>query len=142
MADNDKKEKDIAERRAKEEQETKLENEALQKLEEFKNRVRQSIEAVNRKQQDVAENGKDKKLRQRASDLALDCESLFSEEYEHCIEILSAKDKNKQIIKEAAELRDKMDAAISALRHTIKEQEEANSFLNRLKNAINDMVND
>jgi len=142
MFDNDKKEKEIAERRAKEEFDNKLEAEALQKLEEFKNLTRQAIENVNNKRQEVADYGKDKKLRQRASDLANEVENLYTPEYEQSVNILSAKDKNKQIIKEATELREKLDAAISALRGTIKEQQEANSLLNRLKNIINDVVND
>ena len=142
MFDNKQKEQEIAERRAKEEQDSKLEAEALQKLEEFKNLVRQAIENVNKKQQEVADYGKDKKLRQRAAELARSCAELYTDEHDQSINILSAKDKNKQIIREAAELREKLDGAISALRNTIKEQEDANSFLNRLKNAINDMVNE
>ena len=111
-------------------------------MEEFKNLIRQAIENVNNKRQEVADYGKDKKLRQRASDLANEVENLYTPEYEQSVNILSAKDKNKQIIKEATELREKLDAAISALRGTIKEQQEANSLLNRLKNIINDVVND
>ena len=100
------------------------------------------VTLLNKKQQEVADYGKDKKLRQRAAELARSCAELYTDEHDQSINILSAKDKNKQIIREAAELREKLDGAISALRNTIKEQEDANSFLNRLKNAINDMVNE
>ena len=124
------------------EEEVKAENKAVQDLEAAKDRIRQLLNDIEAKIQELKENGKSSDLRQSGDLLATEASRALDEDFEQIIVKLEAKEKYKQTVGEARKLKAKLDDSIDVLRTTVKKAKDDNSFLNKMKNFITDIVNE
>ena len=134
-------EQEVADRREKEQKEAQQEADALAKLEEYKNGMREFIAKLNEKCKDVRADDSNKRLRDRAQQLADDASDLLGEPFEQAISVLDAKEKNRQIVREARELEELFNKTIDDLLNTIKDARNKNRIFNRFRRSLEDMIN-
>ncbi len=138
--DNEQKQKEIAQRRDEAERQAKVEQEMLDKLEVYKDAMRKKITELEKQIREVGYNGKDSKLRKTSWMMAGDAEDVLDADYTKFVELLGRNEKNKQKLKEASDLSEKLMATVQQLRQTIKDEEKANSFPTRFKKWLTDIV--
>lgn len=132
----------VSEERKAQEEELKAENKAVQDLENAKDRMRQLLNDIEAKIQDLSENGKSANLRQSCEQLAVEASHALGESYEACITKLEPKEKYKLSVSEARKLHTKLDESIEALRAAVKSAKEENSWKTKIRNMINEIVNE
>ena len=143
MFEEEKKKQELEASKEAAAQAAKQEADNLETLERHKNIFRQAIAEMDVTRTSVEENGKDSKLRKRSLAKAAETLKLLeAEEYTQCVKLLEPKEKYKQALKEAADLSERLTTAVSNLRATVRKAEEDNSFFNRFKTVLNEMVND
>lgn len=108
----------------------------------LKSRIRHEIENVETAISDVRKFGKDKKIREAASNVAERAMNVITEEFQHDVDILSGKEKYKQSASEGVKLVEKLRKSNDELRQTIAKAKEDNKFINRIGKWINEIVND
>lgn len=136
----------LDEERRKRQAEAKEAEEAEAKVaiafDEIKSNIRKKVEEVRGMRAKVEQEGKDKKVRQAAAELVNSAFEVIDDRYDECVEALSPKDKYKQSLKEGNELIGILRNAIEALDIKVRQANKENSNFGRLKNWLNDIVND
>ncbi len=132
----------IGEKQQREQEEAKAEAEAVERLETYKNAIRDKITELEHTLKDVKENGKDGKLRKRASEKADDAESIQDDDYKKTIELLEQKDKYKQTVKEAKELGERLAKSADNLKEAVEKAKKDNSPWRKFLNTLGDLADD
>lgn len=141
MFDAQKKEQDAAQRKLDEQKAAEAEASALQKLEEYKNRIRHFVTRLENKRQDVRDEGNKKSVRKSAATLVDEAKDLLGRDFDTVIAILEPKEKNRQTIREARELEEKLNEAIEKLHGDVSDAESQNSMWSKLKSGLENLVN-
>ncbi len=140
--DDKKAAQEAAERKAAEDAKEKADNEMSSRLEGYKNAIRQKITDLDALSLSVEKDGSDKKIRKHAEDVATGALAILDEEYRKILDELEGKDKFKQTLHETSELVDKLKSSTDQLAGLVAKAKKDNSFLSKLRDALNDMVND
>lgn len=130
-----------AQKRAGEE-DAKKENEMVERLENYKDEIRKAITELDIKRKEVEENGKDKKLRERAMNQSRKALEMQDDGFKEAISILQKKDKYKQTVKEAHELSTLLANTAEQLNKAVEKAEKENSFWQKVKKTITDLAED
>ena len=118
------------------------EEDAVTHFEAIKGKLRQAIVQLQQKDQELSDDLSNKRLRDEAEDLIIECTSIIGDDYSQCVQILKKKDKYKMTLKEAEDLIFKRDRFVDELSDTITQSSKETSFLNRVKQWLNDLVNE
>lgn len=135
-------EKVIQQQKANLEQQEKEEATALQELENRKNALRTRISEVEKKTSEVSKNLKDKKARKQLESLVSLASELLSNDNDATFQPLESKEKYKQTLHEAEELKNRLETSLNQARDIIAKAKKENSFWNKLQGALTDIVED
>lgn len=111
-------------------------------LEEIKKKLREGYDKVTKAKIEIEKNGKDKKVRNAAADVAAEANNIVGEDYDNCIKVLGGKGQYKQTLKEAADILSKLKEEVEDLEKKIEEARKANSLSSKFKRFLDDIVND
>lgn len=117
-------------------------DEAYATLETIKGKLREAIAQLQASRTAVLSEEGNKRLRDEASDLILECTSIIGTDYDQCTRQLIGKDKYKQTLREAEELIAKRDDEVKILEDTIRNAAKKNSLRNKFFNWVDDLLNE
>lgn len=142
MFDTAAKVEDAKKQQAELQQQEKAENEACQKMEEYKNILRAKITAINNATSELAANQRNKDLRKQLELLVSGTNTAPDTAYEESRQVLEQKDKFRQSLHEVDELTDKLEKACNTARDTVNEAKKETSFFRKFMRGLDTIVND
>ncbi len=137
-AEDEARNKRMEEQKAKEEAERK---EAVA-FDEAKAAIREEFEKVKKTIEEVERYGSDKSVRQKAKELTLTALDVLGENYEATSKALQGKDKFKQSLTEGENLAEMLREEVDKLTEAVNKANKENSLFGRAKRWLDDVVNE
>ncbi|MCQ2112163.1 MAG: cell division protein FtsA [Bacteroidaceae bacterium] len=134
------KEDQIAERQAEAEKLQQKEEQAYIAIEATKGKLREAILNISKASDAIKEDGKNKKLWEKAFALIDKANNITDDDYINNLKLLEGKDKYNQSIREANTLFGKLDEEIENLQTLIAEAKKQNNIWGKITNAIEKLL--
>ena len=120
----------------------KLEQDAISDLERYKSALRDKIAVIEKQTNFLKGNLKDKEAKRKAEALLAESDMVLDDGYQRCLEILEPISSSKQALREAADLKGRLDNSVVDLKSAIDSARTANSALNRFKRFLDELINE
>ena len=142
LFEKNEREKEIADRKAAEENKKKAEDDALVKLEKYKNNMREGVDKLNKRAERLKEDLKDRRMRELAESEYIEARELLGTDYDYSVATLQANDKFKQVVREAKELSEKYEEALQGLKNAIGDSKKATSISSKIGGFFRDIISE
>jgi len=142
LFDNQQREDDRVQRQIKQQEQAEAEKDAAVAFDEIKSSIRERIQKVKSSIEELQKNGRDKKVRLRADELSSTVLDILDDKYQQIYASLEGKDKFRQSLKEGSDLAELLRKTNESLTEAVRKAKDDNSFLGRMKNAINELVSE
>lgn len=133
---------EVQKRQAEQQQQEKVESEASQKMETYKNALRAKIQAVNNATSELAAKLGNKDLRKQLEGLVDGANGALDAGYNECRATLEQKDKFKQTLHETDELIATLETACNTARDTVRESKKETNVFSKIMRGLNGIVNE
>ena len=120
----------------------KQEQNASYDLERYKTALRNEISEIEGHSAYLSKHLKDKAAKKKAEELVANAGLVLDDGYHRCVEILEPVSSYKQALREAADLKGRLDKSVDDLKNTITLARSANNIFNRAKRFLDELINE